>query len=547
VDNNRGHLETSTRPVVGLFGTFDLANFGDLLLPAVAERELVLRMPDLVVRRFAPYGWEHPVPMDGGELAEPLDAPTPRRRAEIARACDSLVIGGGEIIHFSDHLLAAHYDTTPEKVVERAPSTWFIDGAGADCPIPTAWNAVGIPFDFDDRHASLVRAAASRLRYLAVRDDESRKRLETIGVGREIAIVPDPGFLAPRVFEQAIIDRRRRLHAALGWTPPGRYITVQGNGSMINEVDRISMALDAVLVDRADIDIVLLETGLGHGDSEFAAAFRARHPGRVWAPSTPLLLIDLVAILAASEAFVGVSLHGAITTTAYGRRAVVLNAPRQSKHRGLVSHLNDCAGYIESADDLPAALRWALTAIGPDAALATITRRIDTHFDHLAAMIDASWSLRTGSPADENTNARVARLSTEVEAVRTAHAVRGQRLVAERDALTALLDRDSARIAELESATATSRADAIALTAEISRLTADHAHLCNELDRSRQAHSAATLQLDRLDADLRNVLAVAEETKGALETAEETIRAVHATKTFRWLRWPRRVCGMLRR
>lgn len=528
------------RPVVGLLGTFDIANFGDLLLPAVAEHELLRRMPDLVVRRFAPFGWEHPVPMDGGEVAEPLGAPTPQRRAEIARDCDALMIGGGEIIHFLDHLLAPHYDTTPEAAVERAPSTWFVDGAGPDSPIATAWNAVGIPFDIADEHAPFVRAAVNRHRYVAVRDDESRKRLEAAGVEHDIAVVPDPGFLAPRVFEPAIIERRRRLHRALGWTPPGRYITVQGNGSMINEVDRMSMALDAVLEGRADIDIVLLETGLGHGDAEFAAAFRARHPGRLWAPSTSLLPIDFAAILAAGEAFVGVSLHGAITATAYGRRAVVFNAPRQSKHRGLMSHLDDRAGYIESADELPAALRWALTALGPEPALANITRRVDAHFDHLASMIDTAWSLRTGAPTAESGNARVVRLAAELTAVRTAHATRGQRLVAERDALTALLERDDGRAAELTTSLAKANDD-------ISRISAYNEHVRDELERAHHDHTAAVQQADQLGAKLRAARDELHETQHALAAAVAALHAVHATKTMRWLRGPRRVYGWFRR
>ena len=121
-------------PAIGLIGTFDIANYGDLLLPEVTERELVARIPDLVVRRLAPFGWEHPVPSDGGVVAEPLGEPTDARRAELAEDCDALIIGGGEIIHFEDRLLAPHYDTTEEEVLARAPSTWFVDGTG-----PAAW------------------------------------------------------------------------------------------------------------------------------------------------------------------------------------------------------------------------------------------------------------------------------------------------------------------------------------------------------------------------------------------------------------------------
>lgn len=442
-------VDDAARRRVGLIGTFDLANYGDLLLPAITERELLRRRPDLVIRRMSPYGWEHPVPMDGGELAEPLGAPTPQRRADVAAGCDALVIGGGEILHFHDHLLAPHYEVTPEEAVARAPSRWFVDGVGAESATPTAWNAIGIPFDIPDEHAGLVRQAAARHRLLVVRDEQSRKRLEQVGVEQEIHVVPEPGFVVNRLFDHDVLERRRRLHTALGWSPPGRYVVVQGNGSMLNEVDRISMALDTMRAEQHDIAVVLVETGLGHGDTAFAAEFAARHPGRVWRADAPLWPVDLAAILAGAETFIGVSLHGAATAISYGRRAVVFNAPQQSKLRGLVDHLDDRRGYVDRADELPAAIRWALGAQGPDAALAAIGRRIDAHFDRLTAMIDgAGLSVDAGPPTGH-------RVAEELHALRTAHAVRGRRLVSERDALATLIAERDERLAALEAELAT--------------------------------------------------------------------------------------------
>lgn len=497
-------------PVVRLLGTFDVANYGDLLLPAVTERELARRIPDLLVHRMSPFGWEHPVPMDGGELAEPLGAPTPERCAALADGCTAVVIGGGEIVHLRDELLARHYDTSIEAVLARAPSTWFIEGLGAAAMIPTAWNAVGIPFDFDDDQAARVRQAVAAHRLVAVRDELSRKRLEQVGVEREIAVVPDPAFLVDRIFDAEVLARRRRLHATLGWSPPGRYLVVQGNGSMVNEADRISMAIDAVVAERPDLGVVLISTGEGHGDAEFAQAFIARHPGRVWHPDAPLLPIDIAAILAGAETFVGISLHGAVTTIATGRRAVVFNGARQSKLRGLVDHLDDQRGYAETAGQLPDAIRWALTTRGPDGALQRIRRRIDTHFDELARMIEAAHAAeRDAAPRPAVVLGRVA---DELAALRTAHAVRGRRLIAERDALATLLDerdaRDRQQVAEL--------AASGQRVAELEQLV---------------AHREGELHATRVHAEL----------------LQRHLVEVLATKTLRWLHWPRRVYGWIRR
>ena len=511
-------------PTVGLIGTFDIANYGDLLLPDITERELVARIPDLEVRRLAPFGWEHPVPSDGGVVAEPLGPPTRQRRAELAEQCDALVIGGGEIVHFEDRLLAPHYDTTEEAVLARAPSTWFVDGTGPAAPLRTVWNAVGIPFDIPAEREGFVRSAVERHEYVAVRDHTSCERLEKIGLEREVHVVPDPGFVAPRVFAADLLDRRRRLHATLGWLPPGPYLVVQGNGSMVDGAGRMSMAIDAVLGERPDLGIVLLETGLGHGDREFSAAFRAAHPARLWHPTAPLLPVDVAALIAGSHAFVGVSMHGAITAIAYGKRAVVFNAPRQTKLRGMVDHLGDRAGYAEVANELPAALRAALGSIGPDPELASITRRIDAHFDRLAATIERAHALR-GETTDADVGPRVARLTAEVAAVRAAHAVRGRRLLAERDALTTMVDERDRHIAELASAIAEGDADR----------------------RERDALAAGLDERDRRIAELEATLEGAEADRLALDAARAEIEAIHATKTMRWLRIPRRIYGRLRR
>ena len=59
-------------PIVGLWGTFDLENYGDLLFPRIAERELLRRLPEAQVLRYGPFGHLHPVWLDPGPPSEPL-------------------------------------------------------------------------------------------------------------------------------------------------------------------------------------------------------------------------------------------------------------------------------------------------------------------------------------------------------------------------------------------------------------------------------------------------------------------------------------------
>ena len=111
---------------VALWGTFDVDNYGDHLFPRVAKHELSRR--GVAVNVFAPYGRLHPTPLDGGLDVEPLGPWSPERARELAAGHDLVVIGGGELIHLNDALLAPVYDTTPDELRRMAPSRWFVEG-----------------------------------------------------------------------------------------------------------------------------------------------------------------------------------------------------------------------------------------------------------------------------------------------------------------------------------------------------------------------------------------------------------------------------------
>src|SRR5918996_6036141 len=102
-------------PRLALWGTFDVDNYGDHLVPRVAIHELRRRLPGSRVDVYAPYGRLHPTPLDDGPV-EPLGPWSASRAAQLAGAYDTVVIGGGEIIHLNDPLLAPVYGAPPEEL-----------------------------------------------------------------------------------------------------------------------------------------------------------------------------------------------------------------------------------------------------------------------------------------------------------------------------------------------------------------------------------------------------------------------------------------------
>src|SRR5207253_1116321 len=100
-------------------------NYGDHLFPRVAASELQRRLPGVVVEAYAPYGWLHPTGLDGGRAASPLGAWNSDRAARLAAAHHLVVVGGGELIHLNDPLLAPVYEATADELRRMAPSRWF--------------------------------------------------------------------------------------------------------------------------------------------------------------------------------------------------------------------------------------------------------------------------------------------------------------------------------------------------------------------------------------------------------------------------------------
>src|SRR5436853_7484541 len=143
-----------------------------------------------------------------------------------------LVVGGGELIHLNDPLLASVYDTTPDELSRMAPSRWFVEGLGpeleAGCPL--VWHGVGVPWAPGEEEARRLQVALAGRPYVTVRDRYSAQRLAHAGVDRPVEVVPDSALLINRVLPPASLSARlERLRAIGGYPPPGTMpVLVQG-------------------------------------------------------------------------------------------------------------------------------------------------------------------------------------------------------------------------------------------------------------------------------------------------------------------------------
>ncbi len=460
---------------VGLWGTFDVDNFGDHLFPRIFEHELSRRLPGVQVTAFSPLGHLHPVPFAGGLHVEPLGAWSPQRLEELAQEYDLIAIGGGEIVHGFDDSYARYYGTSVDEARRLRPGSFFTGGLGPELERahPVAWHSVGIPFDLEGELADSTRDVLANRAYVTVRDPISRERLERIGVTREIVVVPDSAFLVDRIVTRDQLERRLRYLREIGSYPASdRPLLVQGSRVLLSHVDAIAAALD----EAAGVPLVLLETGGCHGDREFADALQAALGAPVHRMPESPTVEDVVAAIAHSRGFVGISLHGNVVARAYGLPSAILDlGAGYSKLAGFAAVAGCEEALVLEPAWLPDAVRRTLSTRPAAGSLDEVVARIDDHFDRLADLASRNGHGR-----------RLLRDSDETQ-LRRAFEARGRRIVAQRLRLGEEIVRLEERQAECERKLAAATAELDALRSSSANRLAEPIRRVRRRLRRRQA------------------------------------------------------------
>ncbi|HUL85344.1 MAG TPA: polysaccharide pyruvyl transferase family protein [Actinomycetota bacterium] len=377
---------------LGLWGTFDLENFGDMLYPRIVRRELARRDPGIEVVPFSPIGYVgHNRFEEPGETpAAPLGTWSAGRLAELAEQIDVLAIGGGDIVHDRDAGLASHYGLEPDELHRRRTHRFFCEGL-AGHGVPSAWFAVGVPFEPDVGLAERLRNAESSFSFLSVRDEGSKERLRAAGIEADIDVVPDPAFLVSRlVSAEEIAGRIERLRDGGSFPRGRRALLIQGTQPLRRSVDAIAEQVTAIVREH-EMEPVLVETGPLHGDDEFADALEARLPEPRRLPADAGS-DDLIAAIASCAAFIGSSLHGNIVAAAFDRTWLMLDLVEQTKRRGVAALLDAEDRVVPDAAGIADAFRAAAAQGSLAPRVAHLHERIDGAFDRLAELATSAPS-----------------------------------------------------------------------------------------------------------------------------------------------------------
>ncbi|HVS42806.1 MAG TPA: hypothetical protein VMU20_11100 [Candidatus Dormibacteraeota bacterium] len=285
--------------------------------------------------------------------------------------------------------------------------------------------------------------------------------------------LPPLALLLPHRIDPALLRGRTELLRLLGWAwPQGPVLTLEGDAALAESVDALCAALRP-LVERGAVTVQLAVSAEGRGEEEFAGAVESALGGSCRRLPEVAAVEDLVALVAASAAYLGPAGLGLWTAVALGVPAAAPAVAPAADHDALLAGL-DIARI--STEELATALPALLAGERGGSRALPALERLEGHLDTVAVrVVEAArghgW---TGARPEETGDELTA--ATRLEALRVAHEARGLRLVAER------------RVAE-----AAREATARALGAAVEEAGA-------EVDRLRSELAAARAANDRMVA-----------------------------------------------
>ena len=181
------HAIKNQRPRrIGIFGTFDVQNYGDLLFPIIAELELSRRLGSI---ELIPFSYHAKSAEDWPYRVESLvELPC------LVGDLDAVLIGGGFIVRF-DKIIAPGYEP-PVSWIHHPTGYWLVPALmGAQHGVPVVWNAPGMHCnEIPSWSHPLLSLALECSSHIAVRDEPSKAALRPFVEPRRVHVMPDTAF-----------------------------------------------------------------------------------------------------------------------------------------------------------------------------------------------------------------------------------------------------------------------------------------------------------------------------------------------------------------
>jgi len=439
-------------------GTFDFANYGDLLFADVLERQMQRRSDDVTIDLFSPFGGEF------GDKGRSVYRIRDLEEMHTANPYDAFVIGGGDILNFLKLGIPYPNHDSPQVPYELV-HMWAVPIVVAwKFGIPVMFNAPGLPESpfvlkaYERDQARYLKALAEVCDYVSLRDHNSERLLRETGYEGPICVVPDSVLSVATLYAQ---DELEAYYPgkALG-LERGKYLFFQCNNSFTqDEIARCAQALN-IMHDTYGIDVLFQPIGFGLDDQVALAKVQQECSFEVKTTDREYSHYEVLSLIANCACYLGSSLHGCITANAFDKPCLIMNRNGYNKTEGFVQLLGREYELVSSIDELESSM-WRLMEPQPpleDRHLDALTKHFDTMFQ-LAATTKPDPKRTSGLHLAESiveATYRLGELDRDIDGLAEKYLLDEQRIkeleqrLAELEGLNGQL---SQRVSELETST----------------------------------------------------------------------------------------------
>lgn len=324
------------KPKIVLLGAADRYNYGDNLMPVLFHRFIITSHPQIAEKFDVVCAAVRQT-----DLSVFGCLPTHAIRDLLSVPTGSLiVVFGGEVLCAGSGALFMHMHEsrtsyTLAKILNRIAPSAFFRWANMTYPTPwefpyipsprffrnevrTAFNAVGgdVPVGFDAPTSAELLQRIDEASFFSTRDSRFNESVSTRRIEHKIR--PDSASSMSLII--SVKERNSALTQLQPRLEPGKYVVVQAAPRKLSlPIDLLVAALDKLAV-TAGVKVVLLPIGhaSGHDDSH-ALKTIARKLGQHGILMGTLTLIEILSVISFSAAYIGTSLHGAITAQSFGK------------------------------------------------------------------------------------------------------------------------------------------------------------------------------------------------------------------------------------
>lgn len=317
-------------------GSFDVENYGDLLFSYVFKEKIKEHFDDVEITLFAPLHCISPFTED-----VQVRSVNEMEKLHNENPFDGIVIGGGDLVQFKKiNVLVEDENKNQKEEVYDVLSMWFIPGMIAmKYNIPIIWNALGVPFELSEIQQKFMANFMSQSLYVSVRDNTSRKNLGLAADALNVKVVTDSILsISKLVKKEDLKERFNNIYNDLGVSfDKENYIVVHVNKNIKDEEVTILCEKLRNIKNKYGVSIVLMPIGYTLYDDQGINKLKENADEFVQIKKK-LAPFDMMSVIANAKFYIGASLHGCVTSTAFNIPNMVYNYGKLNKIEGFLEN-----------------------------------------------------------------------------------------------------------------------------------------------------------------------------------------------------------------